>query len=124
MPVQTVGPENDLLHVSQVPRSHVEVFTLAAECAGFRKNRNVHENGIAPTAVERHEFFEFTGVRKPDVRRSYHEFRSAFVSGALREFEEQHMCGQRTLRRCSKTVFGTIQVRLDESIHLCRMTKT
>ena len=123
MAIQAVGPTDDLPHEGEVPRGHVEILAIARQCARLREDRNVHEDRIAPSAVERHELAQGAVLREAAVRRAQHECAGARITGALRELVEQQVRRQRTLRWHCERVSRAVQVRFCEAHHLCRVAE-
>src|SRR5262245_30465219 len=70
MPVKAVRPEVQLLHESEMPRRHIEIFAVARKLAGFGEKRNSHEYGIAHLLVERHRLLHFTVFGEAKVGRA------------------------------------------------------
>src|SRR5262245_20725159 len=104
-------------------RGHIEVLALAGQRTGFRENRVVTQNGIAPTTVERHELSQLTGLGETDVRRTRYQFRRSWFLGTFRQFEKKHVRCKRALRRGCKTVLRAVQVRLQNLSDLRHVPK-
>ena len=110
MAIETVRPEHDLLHERDVTGRHVEVAPLAGERAGHGQDRHVHEQRIAPAAVQRHELTELAVLGEAAGRRAQHQRLRAIVAGLARVLEEQQMRRERGLRRTREAVLRAVEV--------------
>src|SRR5215813_7457580 len=108
MTKQTVGTMYELFHESEMPCGHVEIFLFTRDLAGFRKYREIHEDGVAHFSVERHGVFHFASIRKAECRRLAHELHVARIASSLSQFTEHQMAGQNQRAWTAKTILGTI----------------
>src|SRR6187401_3387451 len=97
MPVQPIRPSHDLLHESEMTGGHIKVPAVTGKSAGFREDRNIHKERIAPPAMQRHELPERSVCRKSAARCTEYQFGRPFVSRSASNFIEQHVRRERTL---------------------------